>query len=574
VDAVKFFSKDYEEFKLIYEGKSGVISLSHDPADGAEYKRYLRLKTSGLNESIYTLDNLETLPKYEALLGFLPYSLVRNPQSAFLVGYGGGYTTDFLTRSTLKKVHVVELEEGVLKAADIVYEGKNPILQRPNLELDINDARYILASQPGRSYDMILSQPSHSWLTGVANLFTREFFEIVRSRLSDKGIFSQWLNLYNMDPTVLKSILRTFYEVFPYGAVFTQLGDQEMILIGSVRPVELNLRKMEQLARDAKLGRQLSQIPFQSGYDVAAQISLSRGDVLKSVGDARINTDVNAYAEVGQTRLFYQKPGADSDPQAFLEGAFTGDYSEVVHIAESGLPALYEGVLRSLKEQRKYSRMLTVLANYERATLAGTLDADAYSRLGYWCLQAERYQSASKYLAESLKLKSDPRTLQLLLGAQVSLRDFVGAASLVTRGRAQLTDASRCFAAHALVENGGVEKARAAFAPLESDAAKYKEACGSYYDRVMGTYRLAQNRYRDAIPYLEAYYAAFASDVRIISGLVASYIKIEDWDNAKSFSAYLQQAIDQDARHRTDMGAMFRKKGWNEDAEGLEKLKL
>ncbi len=580
VEAVRYFSKGYEEFKLIYEGKSGVISLSHDPADGASYKRYLRLKTSGLNESIYNLDNLETLPKYEALLGFLPYSLVRNPQSAFLVGYGGGYTTDFLTRATLKQVHVVELEEGVLKAADIVYSGKNPIVERPNLELEINDARYTLASQPGRAYDMILSQPSHSWLTGVANLFTREFFEIVRSRLSDKGVFSQWLNLYNMDATVLRSILKTFYEVFPYGAVFTQPGDQEMIMIGSVKPVELNLHKMELLARDSKIERQLSQIPFKSGYDVAAQVAISRTDVLNAVGDAPINTDVNAYAEVGQTRLFYQKPGPESDPQAFLDRAYTGDLNEIVHVADTDLPTVYEGVLQSLKDSKKYSRMVAVLARYEAAltaTVQGSQPAraaEAYSRLGYWCLQAERYRSASRYLQESLRLKPDAHALQLLLASQVSIRDFSGAVSAGARYASVQNDASRCFLAHAQVETSGAERARAAFAPLERDSKRFRQACGSYYDRVMGTYRLAQHQYKEAIPFLEAYYLVFGHDVRIISGLVQSYLSIGDWPNGKNFSAYLQTAIDNDAKHRGAMSDFFKKKGWAEDAQALESLKL
>jgi len=61
----------------------------------------------------------------------------------------------------------------------------------------IDDARTFLRVTPNR-YDMIVSEPSHPWVPGVANLFTQEFFELGRDRLNDEGVFVQWVQIYQL----------------------------------------------------------------------------------------------------------------------------------------------------------------------------------------------------------------------------------------------------------------------------------------------------------------------------------------------------------------------------------------
>ena len=49
--------------------------------------------------------------------------------------------------------------------------------------MNLSDARY----------DAIVSQPSHPWTSGASHLYTREFFELVRSKLEPGAIFIQWI---------------------------------------------------------------------------------------------------------------------------------------------------------------------------------------------------------------------------------------------------------------------------------------------------------------------------------------------------------------------------------------------
>src|SRR6266498_3931244 len=85
-------------------------------------------------------------------------------------------------------------------------------------------------------YDMIVSEPSHPWVPGVANLFTREFFRLGRDRLNEDGIFVQWLQIYQLSTDSLRSVLATFQETFPHVLVFRVEGawkGKDLLLVGS-----------------------------------------------------------------------------------------------------------------------------------------------------------------------------------------------------------------------------------------------------------------------------------------------------------------------------------------------------
>jgi spermidine synthase len=548
-------NQNREEFQLIVEGKTGIISLSHDPNDGPQYKNYFRLKTNGLNESIYDRDNLDILPKYEALLGFLPFAFSRNPKSAFLVGYGGGYTVDFLTASHLEKVVVAELEAGILQAADFVYQQKNPLLLRKNLDLQIEDARYLLASKRLPKFDFIVSQPSHSWLAGVANLFTKEFFQTVQQNLKPQGVFSQWLNLYNMNPEVLKSILATFYSVFPHGYVFTSPGDQEMIMIGSMQPLALSLERLEAMARNATLSRQLTLIPFRSGYDLLAQYAASRAEILELTKGARENTDRNAYAEVTQSKLFYSQRNAS--PAQFLYENFSGDFQELLQGKYQSHPDFYRFLLSSLQNsvdssykkfplQNKLSPLLTPVENLRLA------------------LEMEKFATALKTF-ETLQPKMNEQIFHL--GIQLFLsRGETENARKLWQQLPRWQNVRSCFAVEMFwrTQDSRLQQAYAALASEE----KSKE-CGPYLQKVMGTILTAEKKWSEARPYLESYYESFPYDLEAYDLLLSTYENLQDKENAKNFAEARSTMRTKERERLERLADFYSKKNLPEDAAFL-----
>ena len=89
------------------------------------------------------------------------------------------------------------------------------VLDDPRVNLINNDGRnHVLLTAP-ETYDVIVSEPSNPWISGVSNLFTREFFELGRRRLKPGGVWSQWVQMYGMNPDDLGTLLKTFGTVYP-----------------------------------------------------------------------------------------------------------------------------------------------------------------------------------------------------------------------------------------------------------------------------------------------------------------------------------------------------------------------
>ena len=83
----------------------------------------------------------------------------------------------------------------------------------------VNDARSALSLTRER-YDAILSQPSHPWTAASSHLYTREFFELVRDHLTDRGVFVQWMGLGFVDASLLRTLVATLCDVFPHVRVY------------------------------------------------------------------------------------------------------------------------------------------------------------------------------------------------------------------------------------------------------------------------------------------------------------------------------------------------------------------
>lgn len=569
-DAMKYFSRDYEEFKAIFEGKTAIISLSHDPQDGENYQRYFRLKTNGLNESVYSLDNLTELPKYEALLGYLPYAHTRAPESVFIVGYGGGFTVDFLTSLNIKNVYVAELEKGILKAADYVHGGMNPILQRKNLNLEINDARYVLAAKLHGPYDIIVSQPSHSWLSGVANLFTKEFFEIVRGNLNEDGVFSQWLNLYNMDETVLKSILKTFYSVFPHGAVYTNYEDQELIMLGATKPLQLNFQKLKLMTQNSQLQSRLTQIPFSSPYDVLSNFLASRESILKWTGDAPENTDINAHAEIQQSLLFYAHDKYAKNPQAFLSNIYDADFASSVSQSEFGGEFYYE-LIQSLQRLDKFDKLFIALDKYEKTAPPST---EKSYRLGNICLRAQRYACAEKNLKEAFQKKRSTETLNALLGFYMQTSDFSSMQKILDQNPGLRDSVTTCYAGEAYFRTKQTTKLQPIISRLVASPEAYLNSCGVYLNKVLGLYYADRADFNKAKPFLESYYSSYSYDSEVYAALLAAYLGTKDYSNAANFADAFRSSLKGTRSRLEQLAEFYESKGLQSDAEALKKLAI
>ena len=216
---------------------------------------------------------------------------------ALIVGFATGVTAGSVLQSPIESVDCVEIEPAAVASSRFFEHVNNRPLNDPRLHLIIDDARTYLRVNPV-TYDMIVSEPSHPWVPGVANLFTREFFTLGRQRLQDDGVFVQWLQIYQLSTESLRSVLATFHEIFPYVAVFRVVGaakGKDLILIGSGSRVRLD--RIAERMNDARTKADLERVGIKSAADVQAWLVCDETQLGPAVAGSVINTDDNMHVE-------------------------------------------------------------------------------------------------------------------------------------------------------------------------------------------------------------------------------------------------------------------------------------
>jgi spermidine synthase len=202
-----------------------------------------------------------------------------------------------MLQSATGSLECVELEPATIKGSRFFEHVNNRPLEDPRLKLIIDDARTYLRVTDTR-YDMIVSEPSHPWVPGTANLFTREFFELGRARLTESGVFAQWLQIYQLSTDSLRSVLATYHSVFPHVLMFRIGGavkGKDLILLGSLQP--LTLDRIGERMRDSAVSAELKRIALNTEEDVRAWFVCDESILGPAVAGSIINTDDNMYIE-------------------------------------------------------------------------------------------------------------------------------------------------------------------------------------------------------------------------------------------------------------------------------------
>jgi spermidine synthase len=196
-----------------------------------------RLTTNGLPEAVIQPPGaLVGRLSATRWLSLLAVAARPSASSMLVVGLGAGSTVENLPPS-LQHVEVVELEPEVVAANRFVARARRADpLADPRIRLRVDDARSALRLT-GRRFDAIVSQPSHPWTGGAANLFTREFYGMVRDRLTPGGVFVQWMGLAFVDEALLKSLMATLTGTFAHVELYLAPAGGSMFLLASDTPL-------------------------------------------------------------------------------------------------------------------------------------------------------------------------------------------------------------------------------------------------------------------------------------------------------------------------------------------------
>ena len=105
----------------------------------------------------------------------------------------------------LERVDVVELEPAIEEVARLCAPVNFNVMDEPRVRHFPGDGREHLLTTSER-YDVIVNEPSNPYRAGIASLFTVEFYRSVQDKLTDDGLFVQWLQAYDLSPGTVRTV--------------------------------------------------------------------------------------------------------------------------------------------------------------------------------------------------------------------------------------------------------------------------------------------------------------------------------------------------------------------------------
>lgn len=171
----------------------------------------------------------------QTLSAEVPLARSAAPDEVLVVGLASGVTAGTALRDPrVRHLTVVEIEPAVVEAERFFRHANGDPLSDPRTTLIVGDARAWLRD-PDHTFDVIVSEPSNPWITGVSSLFTEEYWQLLRARLRPDGVVCQWIQTYGLGTDELRALLRTFRGVFPDAVVVEPIEGADLLLIAGGR---------------------------------------------------------------------------------------------------------------------------------------------------------------------------------------------------------------------------------------------------------------------------------------------------------------------------------------------------
>jgi spermidine synthase len=243
--------------------------------------------------------SLSDLPSQE-MVAHVPLLLHSEPRSALVIGLASGITLGSAGRYPLERLDCVEIEPTIVEACRYFDEYNYRILDDPRVNIIIADGRNHLALTD-KKYDVIMSQPSNPYFAGIADLFTREFFQVCRQRLTSQGLMCTWLQSYHIDLMSFRSIIRTFHSVFQDMTVW-RMGKSDCLLVGSKGTLAVDYQVLNSRMHHEAVVKDLKRIEIQTVPEYLSHLVMGQDGAARISQGARIHTDDNALLEFSSPR--------------------------------------------------------------------------------------------------------------------------------------------------------------------------------------------------------------------------------------------------------------------------------
>lgn len=246
------------------------------------------------------------------MIAHLPLLLHPNPKKAMIIGLASGCTLGAALCHPVEKVVCAELEPAMLEASKFFKDVNEEYWKDKRAKVIIEDGRNFLALTPEK-YDCIISEPSNPWISGLGNLFTREFYQICKDHLAKGGVFALWVPAYITSLEDFKGIIATICSVFPFVTAWNYPPIYpDVVIICSNIPLRFSLDGIEEKIRDnPKLQKSLDRINIRDVWDVMRGFLLPDARMRQFSRGFPINTDDLPRIEYSAPKWLYRGTNRD-----------------------------------------------------------------------------------------------------------------------------------------------------------------------------------------------------------------------------------------------------------------------
>jgi spermidine synthase len=277
---VEFIAQRYPRHEIVWreEGIDATV-VAH------KYGDELSLTVNGIHEA----STGGTMTYVHRRIGHLPMAVHPNARTALVIGLGGGATGGAVSVHDGVEVDIVELNAPVVRGARLFESINYGVLSRPNVHLRVDDGRnYMMLTW--RRYDVVTADIMIPIFAGSGNLYSAEYFRLMRSVMNPGGIALQWVAGTEAE---YKTIARTFLSVFPETTAWVGGG----LLVGSVEPLRLRRSDFDWKLKMPGRAQGLHDLNVESFDSLLAAFTAGPDELRAFVGAGPVLTDDRPLAE-------------------------------------------------------------------------------------------------------------------------------------------------------------------------------------------------------------------------------------------------------------------------------------
>lgn len=325
------------------------------------------------------------------LLGHLPMLFAEDNRETLIIALGTGISAGSTSLYDPDVLDVVEISSLVRDNVHYFALDNYALHENPKTNFIIDDGRNFVEIAD-RTYDVIGAEPLHPWKAGVANMYTKEYYEHCLDLLNPGGIVVQWIPLYGLNDQDARDLTKSFVKVFPETSYW--LFGYDAVLLGHDGGFSIDLPDLRERLSHPGVWHDLNKVRIFSEIDLLNHLVMGPAELPSYVAQAQVMKDTHPFIEYeGPKHVHAGDPNSEilrglvehrGDPAAYIGdwGDHPDSLRSMIEVQNQVWGTVIEGVIAQKVERNMRRSEALLSAAVEQAPWLG--DAKYYlSRTHY-----------------------------------------------------------------------------------------------------------------------------------------------------------------------------------------------